>query len=343
VNIKPLVTLAVTTLNRSTYLRESLGSALAQDYPNLEILISDNGSRDQTPLVTQTLVQSDGRVRLRRNQKTVPLHEHFNQCVQEARGEYFILLHDDDFINASCVSELVGVAIRHPDVNVVMPANLTIDEEGATIEQFAAPYKEVFDGPRFVCDWLHGVPPQVVANLTTVMTRTRILRQFGGYKYLAAGRNGDNLLFLQTGITSRIGFTPGALFYWRTYAKSYGSAATPQQIAESGGQFLRHLRSDPPTALALSRLPATCRKQIMLGVAKATTMEVILHMEQLHLPFDCRTMLKLLASRRDNIFLCIVLREYLRHTSPGIHSSLRKLIRYLPSYRARGAQKTPQT
>ena len=106
----PLVTLAITTFNRPRFLRETFASALAQDYANLDILVSDNGSRDTTPLLTQALVNSDPRVRLRRNETTVPLHEHFTQCVEAARGEYFVLLHDDDRINSCFVSELAGVA-----------------------------------------------------------------------------------------------------------------------------------------------------------------------------------------------------------------------------------------
>ena len=71
--MKPLVTLLLPTLNRTTYLREALDSVLAQDYPNLDILISDNGSSNETPEFVRSIVNGDPRVRFRRNDLTVPI------------------------------------------------------------------------------------------------------------------------------------------------------------------------------------------------------------------------------------------------------------------------------
>ncbi len=337
--MKPLVTLAVTTLNRTTYLSEALASVLAQDYANLDILVSDNGSHDETPLVATSLANSDPRVRLRRNDITVPLHQHFTQCVQEARGQYFILLHDDDRINASFVSELVGVATCYPDVNVVAPANITIDEQGAIIREFAKPGAEVFDGPTFVCDWLCCRGHQFLADVTTVLFRTEIMRYFGGYQCLGGGRNVDNLMFLQCAVTSRIGFAHRAIFYWRSYPRSYGSSATPHQIAESGRQFMRHLRHDPSTVRALAAIPSSCRKRILCGVRGLTALEVLSQIKPEKHAFRWRTVGKLLMTRRDLIFLYLLVRECLRHTSPKIYYCLRDLVRHPRFLRRDGAIK----
>lgn len=326
--MNPIVTLAVTTRNRTTYLGETLACVLAQDYPHLDILVSDNGSTDETREVTRALVKSDRRVRLRHNDASVNQHEHFTQCVREARGEYFVLLHDDDRINHCFVSELVGVATRHPDVNVVVPLNITIDESGALIREFGNPNREVLDGPAFICDWLHGSGPEVIACVCTILARTQVIENFGGYRCLGGGRNIDNLLFLQCALTSRVGFAHRAQFSYRTYAKSYGNNATPLQIVDSGCQFLRYLRNDPPTVRALSRVPSTYRKRITQGVAKATAKEVVLQMNALNLPCDRHTVTTLLKGRRDVAFLYVIFREYLRHSWPGVHSYLRELIRH---------------
>src|SRR4029077_11803632 len=125
-----------------------------------------------TPSIIRALVNSDPRVRLRRNETTVPAHEHFTQCVRAARVEYFVLLHDDDRINSSFVAEVVGVATRHPDVNVVVPANVMMDEQGATIREFEKPNCEIFDGPTFVCNWLESRGPEVLLDVTTILMRT---------------------------------------------------------------------------------------------------------------------------------------------------------------------------
>jgi len=310
--VQPLVTLAVTTLNGSDYLQEALRSVLSQDYTNLEILVSDNGSRDETPALAQALIKEDPRARFRRNETTVPQHEHFNQCVQAARGVFFILLCDDDCINPRFVSELVGVATRYPDVSVVVPANVTIDELGTVVKEFSRPQQEVFDGPEFICRWLNGSGPKLFVNLVTVMGRTEIIRSFGGYRGFARGQNMDNLLFLQCAIIGQVGFAAGAVFSWRVYNRSYGSTSTLQQVAESSHQFVQQLLNDPRTVEALKVLPRMLRKEIIDGVRIMTAREFLTRIEFFEHPFRWDCMRKLFLFHWDAMFCYVVVHRYYR-------------------------------
>ncbi|PYX56625.1 MAG: hypothetical protein DMG76_14310 [Acidobacteria bacterium] len=308
----PQVTLAVTTLNRTEYLRETLSAALAQDYPNLEILVSDNGSSDDTPAVALTLVGNDPRARFRRNDTTVPQHEHFTQCVLAARGEYFILLCDDDVINPTFVSEMVTVATRHSNVGVVVPANVTIDERGKMIAEFATPQGDVFDGPEFVCRWLSGPGPKLFGNVVTMLGRTETIRRFGGYRDFAHGQNMDNLLFLQCAITGRVGFARGAVFGWRVYNRSYGSASSPHNVAESSHQFVQHLLRDPRTVEALAALPSTRRKEVVNGVRLMTAREFLSRIDFFEHPFQWACVRRLFMFHWDAMFCYVVCHWYYR-------------------------------
>jgi glycosyltransferase involved in cell wall biosynthesis len=322
----PLVTLALTTLNRPDRLRETLPFALAQDYPNLEILVSDNGSRDETPALAQALIHNDPRARFRRNDTTVPIHRHFTQCVEAAQGEFFILLHDDDRINSSFVSELVAVAIRHPEVNVVLPANATIDGHDTVVEEFAKPEGEVFDGAEIVCNWLFGRGPQLFGSVVTVLARTDVLRRFGGYQGFAGGRNIDNLLFLQCAVTGRVGFASGAVFNWRIH-DSYGSNVTPKQIADSSCQFLRHLRHDPHTVKALASLTTRQRKEIIDGVRYMTAVELVFHIKFLHKSVWLEVLSNRIPIYRwDRMFCFVVLRHYYRNLRGLFHSLTARIL-----------------
>ena len=217
--MNPLVTLVVPTLNGSDLIEETVASVLSQDYENLDILISDNGSRDETPALLRSLTNGDPRVRIRRNDVTVPIYDHFNQCVEAARGEFLIMLDDDDTISANFVSALVAVAARHQDVNVVVPRNVIVDERGALTKEMATPTGDVFDGQEFVCNWLYYRTPPVFASVGTVLARTALVRRFGGYQALARGRNIDNLVFLQCAVGGRVGFAHDAVFRWRVYRR----------------------------------------------------------------------------------------------------------------------------
>ncbi len=100
---RPFVTIAIPTYNRSDgYLREALESALAQDYEALEIVVVDNASTDSTGAYVSSV--ADERLRYIRNETNLGVNGNFNACLEHARGEYFLLLHDDDRIDPDFVT-----------------------------------------------------------------------------------------------------------------------------------------------------------------------------------------------------------------------------------------------
>jgi glycosyltransferase involved in cell wall biosynthesis len=103
---QPLVTIGISTYNRADgYLKDALESALAQDYPNLEILVSDNGSTDHTEAYVRGF--GDPRIRYCKQAQNIGANGNFNFLLDEARGEYFLLLHDDDVLDPDLVSSCV--------------------------------------------------------------------------------------------------------------------------------------------------------------------------------------------------------------------------------------------
>jgi glycosyltransferase involved in cell wall biosynthesis len=92
----PLFTIAIPTFNRAHLIAESLSSALAQKYPAIEIIVSDNASTDETCSVVSKL--ADSRVRYVRHCENMGPENNFLYCFESATGEYFSWLQDDDLI-----------------------------------------------------------------------------------------------------------------------------------------------------------------------------------------------------------------------------------------------------
>jgi glycosyltransferase involved in cell wall biosynthesis len=321
----PLVTLAVTTRNRLGYLGETLAKVREQDYTRLDVLVSDNASDDTVFQQVRALASSDLRFRLRHNDTVVPIHEHFTQCVEDAQGEYFVLLNDDDLINSCFVSKMVEIVTRYPDVNVVVPRNIIINEQGTVIREFPAPKGAVFDGPSFVTDWLYHIEPELLHNVTTILARTNLVKRFGGYQHLTRGQNADNLLFLQCGITSRVGFASEAVFYCRTHSDSLSDGKVWQEVADSGLQFIRHLYRDHETERALRSLPKRCRRRIIDGVRQITARDVIEHMRADPQGFGWAICARVLMRRTDWALVCLVTRERVRAAAPLLYDNLRRI------------------
>jgi len=99
-----LVTVAVTTHNRSDLLERALRSVFAQTYTRLEILVSDDASTDATPQLMARI--QDPRFRYVRIEKPAGIAGNFQNGLDHAHGELFMILNDDDELEPNAIEEL---------------------------------------------------------------------------------------------------------------------------------------------------------------------------------------------------------------------------------------------
>jgi glycosyltransferase involved in cell wall biosynthesis len=172
----PLVTIAIPTYNRAaTFLPHALRSALAQDYPALEILVSDNASTDQTEELMRGF--EDPRLRYVRHEQNIGGKPNWTFCVRQARGTYFLLLHDDDLIDSDFVTACIEAAQGRPDLGVIRTGVRVIDGEGRTLREKenlagGGPFAELFRA------WFRGETSFYLAN---TLWQTRGLQDLDGF------------------------------------------------------------------------------------------------------------------------------------------------------------------
>jgi abequosyltransferase len=106
----PLLTIAIPTYNRSADLAQLLGILLPQleGRPEIELLISDNASGDDTQAVIQRLIPQSNAVRCHRHSENIGSDANFVSCFNMARGKYFWLCGDDDIILPGAIEELLS-------------------------------------------------------------------------------------------------------------------------------------------------------------------------------------------------------------------------------------------
>src|SRR5436190_2523908 len=115
----PLVSICIPTYNRSLSLVRAVGSALAQDYDKLEIVISDNASTDETGNVCVELCKKDTRIRYIRQPKNLGMTENFRRALGASHGAYFMWLSDDDWLDRSYVSQCMHFLTTNGDYVLV--------------------------------------------------------------------------------------------------------------------------------------------------------------------------------------------------------------------------------
>lgn len=120
---KPVVSILVTTYNRSALLRRALGSILQQDFTDFEIVVVDDQSTDDTSEVLASY--EDARIRYVRNTENMASkggdRSIFQRFVDsQARGEFFLWLCDDDYwLPSNLLSRQVDIMRTCPDVVMV--------------------------------------------------------------------------------------------------------------------------------------------------------------------------------------------------------------------------------
>ncbi len=128
---KPLVSVCIPTYNKARYLRKSLESIINQTYGNLEIVVSDNASTDNTEEIMKSF--TDGRLKYCRNPTNIGCYNNYNTCLKVAKGEFVAFYHSDDMYESDIVEKEVEFLQNHIDVAAVFTLDRLINENDKVI------------------------------------------------------------------------------------------------------------------------------------------------------------------------------------------------------------------
>src|ERR671924_1972896 len=104
------------TKTRPAWLRTAIDSVLRQDYPDLELLVIDDGSTDDTPELLRDYARRNPSERFRfLRQRNMGQARTLNRGYGLARGEILGYLSDDDVLVPGAVSRVAGELIADPD------------------------------------------------------------------------------------------------------------------------------------------------------------------------------------------------------------------------------------
>jgi len=131
----PLVSIGLPVYNEEAFLAQSLKSFLDQDYPNLEILISDNGSVDKTPLICREAAGKDPRVIFHRFEQNRGISANFNKVMEMARGEYFAWASGHDLWSPNLAGACADLLSIHPDAALAFATSCWIDADGKPLSR----------------------------------------------------------------------------------------------------------------------------------------------------------------------------------------------------------------
>lgn len=121
------VSIIIPTYNRSQLLRLTVESVLAQTYPNIETIVIDDGSTDDT---AAAMAEYAGRIIYIRQEKNQGAAKAIEIGLQAASGEYINSLDHDDLFMPTKIERQVQILESRPDIDLVYCQSITIDKDG---------------------------------------------------------------------------------------------------------------------------------------------------------------------------------------------------------------------
>lgn len=124
----PEVSLCIPTFNDAATLADALRSATSQRGRDIEILVLDNASTDETPRLVAALAGSDARIRYLRHPENLGMAGNFNAAIRHSIGRNVLLLCADDALEAGCVERMAGALDERRDASMVVCGRWICDE-----------------------------------------------------------------------------------------------------------------------------------------------------------------------------------------------------------------------
>ncbi|MBF6620158.1 MAG: glycosyltransferase [Patulibacter sp.] len=242
-----LVTIIIPTYERAGFVETAIESVLTQNHPEIELIVLDDGSTDETPAILERIAERADPERFRwARHDNVGQARTINRGLEMARGELLGYLSSDDYLLPGAVARLVEVATAHPDADVVYP------------------WCDVVDGADRVIDTLEYFEHTLVDALrwnaclvgSGALVRRRYYERIGGWNP-DVGLLPDFDWWLRGG-EARFVCVPESLAVWRAHD---GSLTSTGSAVERTRQQLRVLddvfaRDDLPEDVAAIRRQA---------------------------------------------------------------------------------------
>ncbi len=125
---QPLVSVCIPAYNNADYIAETIQSVLHQTYKNIELIVVDDQSKDNTLEVVRGI--TDPRLQVYENEKNLGMSGNWNRCLELCKGEYMKLLCADDLLHETLIAREVEIMEANPSALLVQTDTQFIDVNG---------------------------------------------------------------------------------------------------------------------------------------------------------------------------------------------------------------------
>jgi hypothetical protein len=249
---RPLVSVVVASYNHAPFVQACLRSALQQNIENLEIVVTDDGSTDDTAAQIRAL--ADPRIHLHTFSQNQGACAAMNDAIRRSRGRFIAVLNSDDLFLPGKLRRQVDFLVQNPAIGAVFGWPSFIDEQGQPFEDPAHKDHSVFHQPnRSRQQWLrHFFDFGNALCHPTALLRREVYQTVGLYDPRLA-QVPDLDQWIRTCMAHEIQVLPEPLTAFRIRSgQQNASAARPEVVRRDAWEradILRHYLRLPPAQL----------------------------------------------------------------------------------------------
>lgn len=215
------VSVALCTYQGAVYLREQLDSILQQTRPVDEVVVYDDGSRDETlAILEQYQKNSQIPFHIHQNSKNLGSSKNFEQCLQACSGDVLFLSDQDDRWMPEKVARQLAFLEQFPRMDAVFSNALMMDQHGHPTGESA--FEKIEFTPEAQGQWKSGAAFDIllrgyVVTGATVAVKKAVVPEVFPTPELYPELIHDGWLALYLSMFDRIGFVDDPLIFYRTH------------------------------------------------------------------------------------------------------------------------------
>jgi glycosyltransferase involved in cell wall biosynthesis len=274
----PIVTVCIPTYNRSDLLRGALQSVLWQSFRDIEVVVSDNASTDDTEAMVKSL--GDPRIVYDRNPENIGLFGNMSRCLRLGSGRYRVVLPDDDLMLPGNLERKVEYLEQHPEAAMIHSGFRFLDHEGhptGPIMNWSRLTEDTVEpGESFI---RRSIALGGLVCVSSVMLRSE---HVADEKFDAEdGPYADMALWLRVATRGDVAFLPDPLSGLRVHAASASSGfqtvrvkrgntrltrSHADALRQAHGRFVARAALDPATRSELAETLAHADRRLRLSI-----------------------------------------------------------------------------
>jgi hypothetical protein len=203
---RPTVSVVVPCYNYGRFLPDSVGSALGQDGVDVQVIIVDDASKDDSAALAEAMAAADPRITVVRHHTNTGHVVAFNDGYARATGEFIVRLDADDLLTPGSLARAVALFDAHPSVGLVYGHPHHFDTDFPPVPNLAVRGWSVWSG----ADWIAERCRQGVNCITTpeAVIRASVMAEIGGLDTRLRYAQ-DMEMWLRTAAVSDVGRVDG--------------------------------------------------------------------------------------------------------------------------------------